>query len=258
MRVLFVGDVVGPRAVTWLARRIPDLRERHGLDLVIVDAENCAPDASSMTLAGVEELCQAGADVITGGNHAFEGLEVEAVLGHERVLRPLNVAEGVAGQGTLILRAADEDIRVVVLADRFALDVAPEFARMTVDPFAAWALLPEGPTTIIEMHALSVTAKQSLAYALDGQVAAVLGTHTHEPSLPLHLLEGGTALVTDVGMTGPRNGPQGMDKQRVVECVRSGAPEQTPPGPADGEIVLGAIMLDIENGVTRDLRRIAE
>jgi hypothetical protein len=258
MRVLFIGDVVGPRAVEWLAARLPALLAEHGVDLTVVDAENCAADAASMSLEAVERLLAAGADVITGGNHAFEGAEVEAVLAHERVLRPLNVGDAVPGRGTLTLHVAGEDARVVVLADQAALEVAPPFAHMTLDAYAAWAALAPGPTTIVEMHALSVTAKQGLAYALDGQVAAVLGTHTHEPSLPLHVLERGTALVTDVGMTGPSGGPQGMSPQAVVERVR-GLPhaELTPMGPADGEIVLGAILLEIEDATTRSIRRIA-
>jgi 2',3'-cyclic-nucleotide 2'-phosphodiesterase len=149
-------------------------------------------------------------------------------------------------------------VRVVVLADRFALDVAPPFARMTVEPYAAWAALPPGPTTIIEMHALSVMAKQSLAYALDGQIAAVLGTHTHEATLALHLLPRGTALVTEVGMTGPSGGPQGMNAKRVVARVRApGGLGSAPEGPADGAIILGAVLLDIEDGLTRSLERVS-
>jgi len=210
-----------------------------------------------MTVAGVERLLAAGAEVITGGNHAFEGAEVDAVLGHERVLRPLNVAGTVPGRGALTLQVAGEQVQVAVLADSFALDVAPPFARMTVEPYAALRALPPATTTIVEMHALSVMAKQSLAYALDGEVAAVLGTHTHEPTLELRLLAGGTALVTEVGMTGPRDGPQGMHPQGVVERVRGlPAEELSPIGPADGEIVLGAILLEIESGLTRSLRRL--
>jgi len=257
MRALFVGDVVGPRAVEWLTARLPALRSEHQVDLIVVDAENCAADGASMTVEAVERLLEAGSDVVTGGNHAFEGREVEQVLGHERVLRPLNVADTVPGRGALTIRAGGEDVRVVVLADSFALDVAPPFARMTVDPYAACAALPSGPTTIVEMHALSVMAKQSLAYALDGQVAAVLGTHTHEPTLALQLLPRGTALVTEVGMTGPRDGPQGMHPRPVLERVRGlPAAELSPMRPADGEMVLGAVLLEIEEGLTRGIRRL--
>jgi 2',3'-cyclic-nucleotide 2'-phosphodiesterase len=258
MRMMFVGDVVGPRAVEWLAARLPHLRAEHRVDVTVIDAENCAADGESMTLACVERLLAAGGDVITGGNHAFEGPEVDAVLEHERVLRPLNVADGLPGRGVLRTRAGAEELRVVVLADRAALEVAPPVARMTVEPYAAWAALPAGPTTIVEMHALSVTAKQGLAYALDGDVAAVLGTHTHEPTIALDILPRGTALVTEVGMTGPRGGPQGMHAGGVIERVRGLPAEQLSPiRPADGQIVLGAVVLEIENGLTRAVSRLA-
>jgi calcineurin-like phosphoesterase len=258
VRVLFFGDVVGSRAAEWLAALLPELRLQHGVDLVVVDAENAGEDGECMSVATVEALLAGGADVVTGGNHAFDGNEVEAVLAHERVLRPLNVAAGVPGRGAITLEAAGEEVRVVVLADRLALDWAPEYAHMAVEPYAAFAALPPGPpTTIIEMHALSVMAKQGLAYALDGTVAAVLGTHTHEPTLPLHLLPGGTALVTDVGMNGPAGGPQGMRADAVAAYVRDPAAGRPgPPGPAGGDFVLAAILLEIENGLTRSLRRL--
>jgi 2',3'-cyclic-nucleotide 2'-phosphodiesterase len=255
VRILFIGDVVGPRAVDWLAGRLPGLREQNQVDLVVVDAENCAPDGNSMSLGGVERLLDAGADVVTGGNHAFEGAEWEAVLRHDRVLRPLNVAESVPGRGTLDVPAGGEQVRVVVLADDLALETGPPFAAMAREPYEALVALGRGPTTIVEMHALSVTAKQALAYALDGEVAAVLGTHTHEPTVELHLLPRGTALVTDVGMTGPRDGPQGMDPRAMVERFL-GLDQSAPPGPASGEIVLGAILLEIQGGRTRSLRRL--
>jgi 2',3'-cyclic-nucleotide 2'-phosphodiesterase len=108
------------------------------------------------------------------------------------------------------------------------------------------------------MHALSVTATSVLAYALDGQVAAVLGTHTHEPTLELRLLAGGTALVTDVGMTGPGDGPQGMDPRGVVERIRGlPAHDLLPVRPAGGEVVLGAVLLDVEHGLTRTVTRLS-
>ncbi len=256
MRVLFIGDVVGPRAVEWLAERLPELRAEHAVDLAVVNAENCGADAASMTVEAVERLLAAGADVITAGNHAFDGAEVEAVLTHERVLRPLNVGEDVPGCGVLTLDAGGESLRVVVLADRDALDFAPAFARMTLDPYDAWSALAPGLTTIVDIHAQSVTVKQGLAYALDGKVAAVLGTHTHEPTLPLHVLAGGTALVTDVGMTGPSGGPQGMDARGVVARVTGLLAIELPPGPADGAIVLGAVVLEIYDGATRNITRL--
>jgi hypothetical protein len=114
-----------------------------------------------MTVALVERLLEAGADVVTAGNHAFDGDEAEAVLALDRVLRPHNVVDGAAGRGVITVAAGDEEVRVVVLADWFAMD-----GHIAAEPYPAWAALPPGPTTIVEIHALSVMAKQSLAYAL--------------------------------------------------------------------------------------------
>lgn len=244
---MFVGDVVGPEAVEWLARRLPRMRAQHEVDIAIVNAENCGADGISMTVHGVERLVEMGADVITGGNHIFDGPESEAVLGHHRVLRPLNVARTLPGQGALTLSLPDENLRVVVLADGAALDVAPSYARMTLEPLAAWSSLPSGPATIVEMHAMSTSEKWALARALDGDVLAVLGTHMHSPTAELHVLPSGTAFVVDVGMTGSRN-------------ERFHGPLDTGPNPAvsspDGEMILGAVLLDVEKGSVRSIARL--
>lgn len=244
--MLFVGDVVRPEAVEWLANRLPAMKAEYEADLTIVDAENCGADGLSMTLAGVERLVEAGADVITGGNHVFDGPGPEAVLAHPRVLRPLNVAGTLPGRSVRTLDVADH-VRVVVLADRAALDEAPPFARMTVEPYAAWSSLPPGPTTIVEMHAMSEAEKWALARALDGDVAAVLGTHMHAPTPELHVLPRGTAFVLDVGMTGLRDerfhGPLGGHPNPAVSSP-------------DGRMVLGAVLLDIEYGLTRKITRL--
>jgi calcineurin-like phosphoesterase len=168
------------------------------------------------------------------------------VLTHQRVLRPLNVACTLPGRGVLTVELLDEDVRVVVLADRVALDVTPPIARMTLEPYAAWSSLPPGPTTIVEMHAMSTTEKWALARALDGDVAAVLGTHMHAPTADLHLLPRGTAFVVDVGMTGSRDerfhGRLGADPNPAVSSP-------------DGKMILGAVLLDIENRITRAITR---
>ncbi len=247
MRVLFVGDVVHPVAVEWLADRLPGMRSDHRANLVIVNAENCGPDGLSMTVAGVERLVAASADLITGGNHVFDGPESDAVLTHPRVLRPLNVARTVPGRGVMHVDIGEEDARVVVLADRAALDEAPRLARMTLEPSAAWSALPPGPTTIVEIHAMSPDEKWAVARALDGEVAAVLGTHMHAPTADLHLLPGGSAFVEDVGMTGLRD-------ERFHGRGRAG--QISPPGSPEGEMMLGAVLLDIANGLTQKIRRL--
>ena len=257
MRALFIGDVVGPAAVGYLVDRLPRLRADLALDVVIANAENCGPTGIGMTVALVERLKTAGVDVVTSGNHAFDGPEVASVLALPRVLRPLNLADGVLGRGSITIDVAGEPLTVLVLADRDALALAPAVAAFGRRPWDAWTAADRPGTVIVDYHAQSDMEKHAFANAVDGVAAAVIGTHTHEPTLPLHLLPSGTALVADVGMTGPTGGIEGFDAGRFVEIVRGTPPSAARPvGVASGPIVLGAVVLDIEAGRTTAIRRV--
>jgi 2',3'-cyclic-nucleotide 2'-phosphodiesterase len=257
VRALFVGDVVGTAAVAYLVERIPRLRADLALDVVIANAENCGPTGIGMAVDLVERLTAAGVDVVTSGNHAFDGPEVARVLALPRVLRPLNLAEGVLGRGSITIDVRGEPLTVMVLADREALALAPSVAAFGRRPWDAWTGADRPGTVIVDYHAQSDMEKQAFAHAVDGVAAAVIGTHTHEPTLPLHLLPGGTALVTDVGMTGPTGGIEGFDAGRYVEMVR-GTPAPAAPAVrvANGPIVLGAVLLDIAAGRPTAITRV--
>jgi metallophosphoesterase (TIGR00282 family) len=255
--VLFIGDVVGPAAVAYLVDRVPRLRSELGVDAVVANAENCGPAGIGMSVELVCALLAAGVDVVTSGNHAFDGPEVERVLDLPSVLRPLNLAEGVLGRGAITIDVGGEPLTVLVLADRDALALAPSVAAFGRRPWDAWTALERPGTVIVDYHAQSDIEKQAFAHAVDGSAAAVLGTHTHEPTLPLHLLPGGTALVTDVGMTGPSGGIEGFDAARFVEMTRGTPRGAAPPvRVADGPIVLGAVLLEIAGGRTTAIRRL--
>lgn len=256
MNVLFIGDVVGPEASAWLAGRLPELRRQHDVDLVIVNAENCRiggpppDDLSGMTLADVDRLFSNGADIITSGNHSWDGPDAPAVLANPHVLRPLNVPGDWAGKGWLTLEVTGEPVTIVNLADSQAIPEA-------TSPLAAWETIPTNGAIIIDMHAGGADTKQGLAHLLDGQVAAVLGMHTHEPTHRLHLLPGGTALVVEVGMTGPSGGCGGFDPAIVIASFRGeDNVEDIPLGLATGPMVLGAVLLRIEDGKTVDISRL--
>lgn len=254
MNVLFVGDVVGPEASEWLASRVPALRREHEIDLTIVNAENCRiggppPDAlSGMTWQDNEGLFASGVDVITSGNHSWDGPDANAVLAHERVLRPLNVPGHWAGKGFLALEVNGEPVTVINLADTSAI---PEATPL----FAAWSTIPKHGTVIIDMHG-SANTKFGLAHALDGEVAAVLGTHTHEATAPLHLLPGGTALVADVGMTGPSGGCGGFSVAAMIAAVKDEPFLPSALTLATGPLILGAVVLRVEQGKAVEIRRL--
>jgi metallophosphoesterase (TIGR00282 family) len=257
VRALFIGDVVGPAAVAYVAERLPGLRAGLSLDVVIANAENCGPTGVGMAGDQVACLLAAGVDVVTAGNHAFDGPEVASVLALPRVLRPLNLAPGILGRGCLTIEVGGEALTVLVLADRDALALAPSVAAFGRRPWDAWSAAERPGTVIVDYHAQSDMEKQAFAHAVDGAAAAVIGTHTHEPTLPLYLLPGGTALVTDVGMTGPTGGVEGFDAARYVEIVRGTPPQAAPPvGVASGPIVLGAVVLDIAGGRAAAITRV--
>jgi 2',3'-cyclic-nucleotide 2'-phosphodiesterase len=258
--VLFVGDVVGPAAAAYLAERVPELRQELGVDLVVVNAENCAPTGLGMTLELVELLLGNGVDVITGGNHSWDGDEAEEALAHPRVLRPHNLAEGVPGTGLLSLDVAGEAVTVLNLADGGALATTRAVAGKVLPSYACWAAAERKGTVIVDFHGEHVIEKQIFACAVDGEAAAVVGTHTHEPTLPVYVLPGGTGFVTDVGMTGPLGGVQGFAPRLFVEGLKQAGDHFALgiPPPATGPIVLGAVLLELEGSRTLRIERLTE
>lgn len=260
MNMLFVGDIVGAAATTLVAECLPELRREHRLDLVVANAENCAPSGLGMTVELIELLFESGVDVITGGNHSWDSPESESALSHPRVLRPHNLLGGVPGRGLLSLEVSSQTVTVLNLADACALRSTKAVSGKVLPTYPCWLAADCKGTIIIDYHGDHVTEKQIFAYAVDGEVAAVLGTHTHEPTLPLHILPGGTALVTDVGMTGPLGGVQGFAHGNFVAGLKQkGNPFALPlPTPTEGPIVLGAVLLEIEGGKTRQIERLTK
>jgi metallophosphoesterase (TIGR00282 family) len=258
--VLFVGDVVGPAAAAYVAERVPELRRELDVDLVVANAENCAPTGLGMTVELVELLLGSGVDVITGGNHSWDGDEAEEALAHPRVLRPHNLAEGVPGTGLLSLDVAGETVTVLNLADAGALATTRAVAGKVLPSYACWVAAERKGTVIVDFHGEHVIEKQIFACAVDGEAAAVVGTHTHEPTLPVYVLPGGTGFVTDVGMTGPLGGVQGFAPRMFVEGLKRAGDHFALgiPPPATGPISLGAVLLELEAGRTTRIERLSE
>lgn len=260
MNAIFIGDIVGPAATAYVAARVPELRRSHDAALVIANGENCAVTATllesafGMTEEAVETLIAGGVDVITGGNHSWDGPAAESVLAHPRVLRPLNLPLGTPGKGAVTLEVGHERVTVVNLTDPGTIPAAEPV-------WAAWLALEAAGelarTVIVDFHAKHAATKQAMALAVDGRVAAVLGTDTHEPTLHLRLLPGGTAQVSDVGMTGPTGGAGGISaRYRLAKLKGVPAAELPPPEPATGPIELGAVLLRIEHGRTQAITRL--
>jgi 2',3'-cyclic-nucleotide 2'-phosphodiesterase len=272
MRVLFLGDVVGPEAADYVVARMPSLREEAAADVVVVNAENAERSGPQirtgfgMTSTLADRLCDAGVDVITSGNHAWDGemAAVEAALAHPKVIRPANMPEGVPGRGWITIEVHGEALTVLNLMSPSAVvEPEPLFQRWLtasegVQPlWPAWRDAPKSGAVLVDLHGLVVSEKQAFAHAVDGSAAAVLGTHTHEATHHLHQLPGGTALVTDVGMTGRLGGVTGIDPLHWITGLKGGDPATLPRYElATGPMTLGAVILTIEDGRTTQLKRV--
>ena len=217
MRLLFLGDVVGRTGRTIVNERLPRLIADWKLDFVAVNGENAA-GGFGITEAIYQELCDAGADVITLGNHAWD--QREALVFIERapkMIRPLNYPAGAPGKGSIVAPARNgARVCVINLMGRIFMDALD-------DPFAAIARelaacpLKEGcDAIVVDMHAETTSEKQSMAHLLDGRVSLVVGTHTHAPTSDERVLKGGTAFISDVGMCGDYDSVIGMAKEEPM------------------------------------------
>jgi metallophosphoesterase (TIGR00282 family) len=197
MRVLFVGDVFGDPGLRVAAMHLPDLRPQY--DLIIVNGEN-AHNGKGLSKPAYKKLRDAGADLITLGNHAWDHKDVYELLQTEPIIRPLNYPPGTPGKGHWLLEAGGE--RLLVIQVMGQVDIGLNL----YDPFRTTeALLAEVDYdyALLEVHAEATSEKYALGHYLGGRVAALLGTHTHVQTADAGFLANGTAFQSDVGMTGP-------------------------------------------------------
>ena len=236
MRILFLGDVMGRSGREAVYQHLPDLRERLALDFVIVNAENAA-HGFGLTERICNELFQAGADAITGGNHTWDRTEIIPVLEQERrLLRPLNLPRGTPGRGTAVFALPDgRRIKVVNLMCRL-------FMELLDCPFQALdAELPPGPprgngfaAIVVDVHGEATSEKMALAHIADGRASLVVGTHTHVPTADAHVMSKGTAYQTDAGMCGDYDSVIGMQKEAPINRFLRKMPTERML-PAEGE-----------------------
>jgi metallophosphoesterase (TIGR00282 family) len=215
MRLLFIGDVVGSPGRRGLAATMPKLRERHAPDLIIVNGENSA-GGLGITEGTARDLFELGADVITTGNHVYRHREVYSYLDStDRVIRPANYPAANPGRGHTVLEAGGMRVAVINLSGAVQLTVA----RSPFHEVDAVLTRLEGSTdaAIVDFHAEVTSEKVAMGWHLDGRVTAVLGTHTHVPTADARVLPGGTAFVSDVGMTGSRAGVIGVRREQALE-----------------------------------------
>ena len=217
MRLLFVGDIVGRAGRAILLEQLPLLRARWALDFVVVNGENAA-GGFGITQTICEEFIAAGADAITLGNHAFDQREALVYIERQpRLIRPANFPKGAPGRGASVIEARDgAKVLVVNMMGRIYMDALDDpFARIG-EELAACPLGAGCDASIIDFHAEATSEKQAFGHFVDGRVSLVVGTHTHTPTADHRILNGGTAFMSDAGMTGDYDSVIGMDKQEPL------------------------------------------
>ena len=228
--ILFVGDIVGSTGRRVLRAMLGDLRTELGADFVVVNGEN-ASGGIGITPKHADEIFKAGADVITLGNHTYRHREVWPYLAERRdIIRPANFLPTQPGRGTALVERDGATLGVVNLSGNlFMSHAAP--ALLAVDE--AIREVATADHVLVDMHAEATSEKVALGWHLDGKVAAVVGTHTHVPTADARVLPGGTAYITDVGMTGARGGVIGVRREQSIAVMRTHMPQRYDPAEED-------------------------
>jgi 2',3'-cyclic-nucleotide 2'-phosphodiesterase len=219
--ILFVGDVVGGPGRRTLRALLPGLRDEFALDFVVVNGENVAGGVG-ITPKLADDLFDAGADVITLGNHTYRHREVWPYLDEqERIVRPANYLRSQPGRGTAVIERNGTSLAVVNLSGNLFMRAgSPAFTAID----DALREVADAQHVLVDMHAEATSEKIALGWYLDGRVTAVVGTHTHVPTADARVLPNGTAYITDVGMTGARGGVIGVRREQSIATMRTHMP----------------------------------
>jgi metallophosphoesterase (TIGR00282 family) len=253
MNILFIGDIVGRPGRNYVGANLERLVGEYEIDFIIVNGENSAGGVG-ITKKTYDELLGMGVDMITLGNHSWSKKEIfDFIEDAERLVRPANYPEGTAGMGVRITEKSGKRIAVINLCGRVYMDclecpfrVADELLKDIKD---------KADVIIVDFHGEATSEKLAMGWYLDGRVHAVLGTHTHVQTSDERVLPGGTAYITDVGMTGPRDSILGVDKDIVIKKFITGMPARFEV--ADGDIQLGAVVVNIDdNNKVSGIKRI--
>ncbi len=255
MKVLFIGDIIGEPGRKMVRGNIRGLIDAHHPDIIAANGENSA-GGFGITPEIAEELFSLGIQVLTSGNHVWDKKEIEPYLTkQDRLLRPANYPEGNAGFGSVVISTAGGGRAAVLnLEGRVFMSNLEDPFRTAVREIEK--LKAQTPVVIVDFHAEATSEKVALAWHLDGKASAVLGTHTHVQTADERVLPGGTAFITDVGMTGPTDSVIGVRKEQAIARFLYQTPHkfEIPKGP----VHLDAVIIDIEpsTGSANSIERI--
>lgn len=243
MNILAVGDIVGESGIKKLKETLPTIKREKKIDFVITNGENSA-GGMGITEKNFKDILEAGTDVITMGNHTWGKKDIFKFIDNPRLLRPANYPKGVVGKGLGIFECMNKKIAVMNFMGRVDINI------LTENPFIlAKDMIEElhGKVDIIIMdfHAEATAEKIAMARYLDGKITAIFGTHTHVQTGDEQILPNGTAYITDIGMTGPKNSVIGMDIQASIKRFETTLPEKYKL--AEGECIFNAVIFAIDD-----------
>ena len=248
IRVLCVGDVVGTPGIERVRRSLRKLKNSLGADFVIVNGENAS--VVGITPDQAEDILDAGADVVTLGNHSFGKREIVRFLeDSDRILRPANYAPQAPGRGWAVYDTRFGEVAVIDLIGRCAMDYTPDNPFLLVEKILKKIT---AKIILVEIHAEATSEKLAMGYLLDGRVSAVWGTHTHVPTADARVFPKGTGYVTDLGMTGPRESVLGIRPDLSIAKFRGDLTERY--RWADGPTKLEGVLFTIDASSGRCLR----
>ena len=243
MKVLAVGDIVGEAGVRKRKGILPDLKKSDEIDFVVTNGENAA-GGMGLLERNFKDLLEAGTDVVTMGNHTWGKKDIFKFIDHSQLLRPANYPKGVVGKGLGIYECKGKKIAVMNLMGRVDLNILTEnpfvMAKEMVDE-----LQGKVDMIFIDFHAEATAEKIAMGRFLDGKITALWGTHTHVQTADEQILPNGTAYITDLGMTGPKESVIGMDINASLKRFETTLPEKYKL--AEGECIFNAVEFEIDD-----------
>lgn len=253
MRILAVGDIIGESGVKKLKETLPKIKREEKIDFVITNGENSA-GGMGITEKNYRDILDAGTNVITMGNHTWGKKEIFKIIDNPELLRPANYPKGVVGKGLGIYECKGKKIAVMNFIGRVDINILSEnpfiMANEMVDK-----IKDQVDIIIIDFHAEATAEKIAMGRYLDGKITALFGTHTHVQTADEQIFPEGTAYITDIGMTGPKNSVIGMDINASIKRFETTLPEKYKL--AEGECIFNGVIFDIEeqsnkvNGIKR-------
>ena len=259
MKILFLGDIVGPSGYKAVQGYLPQIKKKNKIDFVIANGENASEAGVGITEKNAEDMFNAGVNVITSGNHIWDQKEtIEHITKEKRLLRPENLIEGTPGKGFEIYSVpSGEKIAVLNLMGNIFMKKCEDVFRTAEKIFNKFKLKRDADFIVVDFHGEITSEKMAMGHYLDGKATLVIGTHTHVPTSDFRVLENGTAYQSDAGMCGDYNSVIGMNKENSLKKFFNNK-EAKKHFPSLGEATLSGIIVDgdLNTGLAKSVKQL--